>query len=157
MRLQSAEALCGMNAVANACKALGLPDVSEAEVVRWVQKIRKVADPEVQGTTEEELLRAVMEGAPKKYRLHATQMWVHNEVLAKDAFRGLTSRRAFPVMAVDADAHWITGLATNGDVFLVADGAEVEITVGYSWAQLNARWAVAGDPPAYYALVLTRA
>jgi hypothetical protein len=157
VRLQSAEATCGPCAVSNACKALGLVNVDEAEVVRWVNKVRKTSDPEVQGTNEEELLRAIVEGSPKKYKLHAEGLWVHNENLARSAFRGTVTDGAFPILAVDADSHWIVGLGVNGQRYMVADAANVEITIGYSWAELNGRWQVPGNPQAYYAIVLSRA
>jgi hypothetical protein len=154
VRLQSSEASCGPNGLANGCKALGV-NVNEEEVVRWIDRVKK-ANPGVAGTTEEELLRAISEGAPKKLRLRARGLLLYSEVEAENALRGVVTSGKVAVLAVDCDAHWAVAVGVNGDRFLVVDGAEVELTLSYDWSQLRTRWEVAGNPPKYFGLVLSR-
>ena len=156
MRLQSTEASCGPNGVANACKGLGLP-VTEADVVRWLDRVKKT-NPGAEGTTEEQLLRAILEGAPKKYRLRAHGLFVHTEVLARDALAGILLSGRVALLAVDSDTHWAVALAINGPRYIVVDGGDAlaEITIPYTWDELRARWESPGDPPRYFGLVISR-
>jgi hypothetical protein len=152
--MQSTEAACGPCAISNGCKFLG-PQVEEDEAARWVARVSKV-DAGVQGTTEHEILRAINEGAPKKYRLRARGLAAADGALARDALRGALTRGAVALLAVDGDSHWATAIAVNGERYVVVDGAEKEVTVAYTWDQLRARWEVPGNPPTFYAVLVTR-
>jgi hypothetical protein len=151
--MQSTEASCGPTGVSNACKALGL-NVSEAAVVAWVDKVKK-SNAGAEGTTEELLTRAITEAAPKKLRLRARGLLVYDETTARDALTGAL-RRGAVLLAVDGDTHWVTAVGLLGDRVLVADGAEAELVVSYSWEQVNARWMVPGNPAKWFGLVIWR-
>lgn len=153
MRMQSTEASCGPTGISNGCKALGL-NVSEANVVAWIDKVKK-SNAGAEGTTEELLLRAITEASPKKLRLRAQGLLAYDETLARDALVGAL-RRGAVLLAVDSDSHWATAIGLTGDRVLVADGAEVELVVSYSWEQLDARWRCVGNPNKWFGLVLWR-
>ena len=153
--MQSSEASCGPCSVSNALKTLDL-DISEKDVSGWLEKVRRKDSPGAEGTTEDLLLRAVTEGAPKKYRLGARGWKTTDAAVAIPALRGLLLEGNVAVLAVDGDEHWVSAIGINGRRLLIVDSGDpkAEITLSYTPEALRARWEVPGDPASFYALIL---
>jgi hypothetical protein len=160
--MQSTEAACGFCATANALKALGFDSVDEATVARWVNKVRRAEHPGVQGLGEMNLVRALTEAAPKRLRLTARAMLVHDGPTALAALRGHLEAGAVAVLGVDPDeqdgamamSHWVAAVGRVGERFLIADSAETELVVSRSPRQLTTRWELPGTPSTFYAVVV---
>lgn len=162
MRMQSTEAACGFCATSNALKALGV-DASEADVARWVDKVRRTENPGVQGLGEMNLGRALTEAAPKRYRLAARALHFPDAEQAVLALRGALEDGAAAVLAVDpeqdeagnyAASHWVAAVGRLGSRFLIADSADTELVPSLSPSQLLLRWEIPGPSPTFYCLVI---
>ncbi len=163
MRQQSTESACGFCATANALKALGLHEVDEATVARWVDKVRRAQHPGLDGLDEWNLGRAVSEAAPKRMKLVVRAVHVRDSALAVLALRGALEAGSVAVLAVDpvehegayGASHWISACGRVGDRFLLADSADTEVVLSLSPSQLLLRWEIPGDSPSYYMLVIS--
>lgn len=155
MLAQSSAASCGPCAVSNALKALGL-NVDEAEVLRWMDRVRGAADPGAEGTGSDLMARALAES---RYRIRVRKLNTPDTAYALLALRGAILDGAVAVLYVDADpddgdetGHWVAAVGISGRRFLVADGADRELVLSYDDDQLTARW----ETPGHYALVIAR-
>lgn len=151
---QSSQASCGPNAVSNGLKALGL-DVSEAEVLRWMDRIRGSEDPAAAGTAADLMARAMAES---RFRLRVRKLNTPDRDYAIMALRGAMVDGSVAICYVDADpdandsGHWVAVVGTLGRRFLVADGADRELVLSYDEDQFTARW----ETPGHYALLVSR-
>lgn len=151
---QSSVASCGPCAVSNGLKALGL-QVDEAEVLRWMDRIRGAEDPGSAGTTADLMARALAEC---RFRLRVRKINTPDRDYAVMALRGAMVDGSVAICYVDADpesddsGHWVAVVGINGRRFLVADGADRELVLSYDEDQFIARWEV----PGHYALLVAR-
>jgi hypothetical protein len=154
MRLQATQASCGANSISNACWGLHL-DISEGEAVRWINKVKR-ENAGADGVTEDLLLRAIVEGAPKRLQLHARAMQTSDAGLALAALRGLLEDGAVAILAVDCDSHWVSCYARNGGRFFIADGADSDgrVTIPYTGEELQARWENPIEPAVFFMIAM---
>lgn len=153
-RLQQTQASCGPNALSNGCKGLHL-NISEEETTKWVHKVKK-DNVGADGVTEDVMLRAITEGAPKKLCLHARSVLIPDRAIALAALRGLLEDGAVAILAVDLDSHWISAVARNGGRFFVADGGATdgEVDKVYTPEELAARWENPGDGSGFFMIIM---
>ena len=152
---QSSAASCGPCAVSNGLKALGL-DVSEAEVLRWMDRIRQGADPGSNGANGELMTRAMAES---RYRLRIRRLSTGDRDYATLVLRGAVGEGAIAIAYVDSDGdeqtddgHWVAVVGLLGRRVLVADGADRELVLSYDEDQFLARWST----PGFYAVIVSR-
>lgn len=147
MRMQSTEAACGPAAVANALKALGVKDVEEADVSKWLEKVRKKNDPKIEGTAPNLIIRAIAEAAPKRLRLQVRGFSISDPAVAHSFVRGLLLSGAAIILLVDSCEHWVVATGICGGRVLVVDAAEVELVVALNPEELLGRWEQHDEEP----------
>lgn len=154
---QSSIASCGPCAASNGLKALGL-NVSEAEIMRWMDRVRGAADPGVAGAGPDLIARALAES---KYKLRVRKIHTQDRDYAILSLRGAASEGAVAICHVDVDegpdpdeagGHWVAVVGILGRRFLVADGANRELVLSYDEDQFLARW----ETPGLYAMIISR-
>lgn len=150
---QTGQASCASCALSNALKGLGY-DVSEAEVQKWMDRVRRQQDPGATGSGSDLLARAASEG---KYRLRVRKLVTNDRDYAVLALRGALASGAVALLHVDDDeegGHWVSAIGVLGQRFLVADGADREIVLSYDEDALITRWT--NETGTLYGIVLNR-
>lgn len=139
MKFQSTEAACGACSASNAMKALGV-QVQEADVLRWIDKVRTKDDPRTEGIAPSLLMRSIAEGAPRKYNLSVRGMALEDPAAAQAVIRGLLLSGCSVLILVDGAEHWVSVVGMIGDNFIIVDSAMEELCVVYTPEQLLVRW-----------------
>lgn len=150
MRYQTSEASCGPAAVSNALKALGIEGIEEADVVKWIEKVRKKSDPKIEGTSPNLIIRSISEGSPKRLKLQVRGFCVSDPAVAQSLLRGLLVAGSAVIILVDSSEHWAVAVGVRGHCFLIVDAAEVELAVSLTPDQLLRRWEQHDEEPAKF-------
>jgi hypothetical protein len=139
MRYQNSSALCGPTAVANALEALGVDGVTQDIVAEYIaSNTRKKSKPARDGTTQEELVKALAKWAIVSFTGQITT--AH---LASYTLRGALSWGSVAILGVDntqTEGHWVAAFGMLGDRYIIADSAHDEIVMVLGEDELLARW-----------------
>lgn len=144
MRLQTSQANCGPAALSNALSAIGIErSIKECEVLCSVSA--------AEGTSAAKLVRALSKiDGVSPFRIDERRIDVASLLLRAALDDGRPA-----ILLVDQWDHWVAaiGLLGSGRV-LVADSADSDLVLSYTWAQLVKRWGCVEARRPFWGVVL---
>lgn len=141
--MQSSQANCGAAALYNAGCALG--------------KTMSLEDCEraCRTTTDGTSARQLMNGATRLGLKVDCSFKERSSLMARLWLRDTIRRGAVPIVAVDADDHWVAVVGALGERLIVADSAENELVLAYTEGEFLQRWQHPEARRGFFAVVLS--